>query len=635
MENKKEEKLNEQKLQMSEELISLLDFIKLDLSKDIPTLSIDTNYFLLGALSHKDNDLFMRLDSCMTSLTMQSMYNTWYQVLSTKAISAVKPNRVPSFDSKMTEMLVNAEKEATNLGSPEITSEHVFLAILSDIDDSNKIRKVFNKAGITYGILKNKIKEGRPMEIQEVGKIELPGGQSAEIRMIKAKDPEEAKRILKKITGQDVDLMGGPGGLGDFPGMSKKKKGKGQYISEYCTDLNTLASEGKIDRLVGREREVGEIIRILGRKKKNNAILLGGEGVGKTAIGESIAWDIVHGNVPEFLADKRIVSLDMTALMAGTTLRGMFEERVKGILDDIKADDSYILFMDNIGAILADKGKNDFEISAMLSRALENGEIQVIGTSDFGSYRKTFDKDPSLARRFQKIVVEAPSVKESISILEGLRESYEKYHKVKYSDEAINACVTLADKYISERNLPDSAIDILDEVGAQISLINEPEELKELRKKITEMEAKGDGEQEEVEKAEAIMKYNSTKEAFDNERKNNPVQITKEDILNIISLKTGIPVNNLTSDDKKKLSEIDTRIKEGVIGQDEAIETICRALKRNRIGLHKGGCMYSAICIGKTGVGKCVSDDTKITIRNKKSGEIQTLTIKEFKNFLS
>lgn len=598
-------------IQMSEELINLLDYIKKDLSQELPTLTIDINYFLLGVLSQKNSDLYFRLDSCMTSMAIQSMYNTWYQVVASRAITAIKPNRVPSYDAKMVEILINAEKEAINTNSDEVTSEHVFLAILADTDESNKIKKVFNKAGITYGIMKSKIKEGKPMSSSDetISKITLPDGTETEVHMIKAKSLDEAKRAflerLREMNGGDMEEnMMLP------PGFQRKKNGKNSYINDYCTNLNEQAKEGKIDRLVGREKEVAEIIRILGRKKKNNAILVGGEGVGKTAIGESLAWKIVNGEVPEFLTDKILVSLDMTALMAGTTLRGMFEERVKGIIDNVKSDGRFILFMDNIGAMLADKGKNDFDVSAMLSRALENGDIQVIGTSDFNSYRKTFDKDPSLARRFHKIIVDAPSTKESIEILNGLRASYEKFHKVKYTDEAINACVKLSERYITDRNLPDSAIDLMDEIGSHKGLINEPAEFKEYRATISRLDeeilkAKDDEKTaKQEEKAITIDKYNEAKKAFDKEREENPVEITKDDILEIVSIKTGIPVNSLTSDDKKKLVEMDSRIKEEVVGQDEAIETICKALKRSRVGLRKNGCMYSAICIGKTGVGK-------------------------------
>lgn len=602
------EEIEEKKdgLMPSKELESLMDFIVEDISKELPTLTIDMNYFLLGVLAHKDNDLFRRLDSCMTSSALQSMYNTWYQVVGSKAIAAVKPNRIPNLDAKMTEIMISAKEEAEKMGSDEVTSEHVMLAILADTDDSNKIRKVFNKAGITYGILSNKMKDGKPMTSGPIRTVKLPNG--GEISLIEASSEEEA---MKKL----MDMRGGNrGDMGMIPGVSTKRKGKNEYIEAYCTNLNNLVLQNKIDALVGRDREISEIIRILGRKKKNNVILLGGEGVGKTAIGEALAWKIVFDEVPDFLANKQVISLDMTALMAGTTLRGMFEERVKGILDDVKADGHFVVFIDNIGAVLADKGKNDFELASMLSRSLENGEIQVIGTSDFASYRKTFDKDPSLARRFQKIVVEASSEKESIEILNGLKESYEQHHKVKYSDEAINACVTLANRYMTERNLPDSAIDIMDEAGSVVGTIYEPDELKDIRKEVKSLIAKellakqNKGveftDEEKTHLSELNKEYKALKIKLEKERQENPPTITKETILDVVSTKTGIPVNNLTSDDKKKLSSIDERLKEDIIGQDEAITTICRALKRNRIGLHKGGCMYSAIEIGKTGVGK-------------------------------
>lgn len=601
------EKENENKtpeMKMSDELVSLMSFIKDEISKELPTLSIDANYFLLGALAHKNNDLYRRLESCMTSMAIQSMYNTWYQVISSKAIAAVKPNRVPTLDSKMVKTMMSAVDEAVKLGAEELTSEHVFLAILSDVEDSNKIRKVFNKAGITYGIMVNKIKEGKPLLPNGVEMIELPNGMT--MTQIRASSKKEAEEIAKKM----MDNMANSASMQDMslPGI-KKRNGKASYISEYCVDLNKLAAEGKIEPLVGRDREINEIIRILGRKKKNNVILLGGEGVGKTAIGEALALRIVNADVPGFLLKRKLVSLDMTALMAGTTLRGMFEERVKGIMDDIKSDPSYMLFMDNIGAILADKGKNDFEFSSMISRALENGEIQVIGTSDFASYRKTFDKDPSLARRFQKVIVEAPTEKESIDILNGLKESYEKHHGVVYDDDAILSCVSLAERYMTERNLPDSAIDIMDEAGALVGTVYENDEIVSVRKAIKELRNKAASEkklegEDEAKMSELTAKYKSLKKELEDEKAANPRHITKDVILDVVSTKTGIPVNNLTSDDKKKLATMDDRIKEGVIGQDKAIETICKALKRNRIGLRKGGCMYSAICIGKTGVGK-------------------------------
>ena len=618
-------------LPMSNELASLLDFMENTLAKELPTLTIDLDYFILSIFTQKQSNIYRRLDDHLVTSAMEAIFNSFYQVVSSKALTAIKTNRKVIIDDSLQYVLFKGNEEANALNSDEVTSEHVFLAILNDTDENNKIRRVFNKAGLTYGILKNKIQSetinetlnGTVNEIVQNFGTDSNGKNKIKVRVLTniPDDNEEAREILKKfleennINPDDLVSVGEIPELPPFPGFStKKKSGKNPNIKSYCTNLNDLAEQGKITPLIGREREINEIIRILGRKKKNNAILLGGEGVGKTAIGESLALKIVNQDVPEFLIGKTLVSLDMTALMAGTTLRGMFEERVKGILDEIKADPSFILFMDNIGAILADKGKNDYEISAMLARALENGDIQVIGTSDFTSYRKTFDKDPSLARRFQKIIVEAPNTEESIEILNGLKPFYEDFHKVSYETDAIKACVTLAERYISERNLPDSAIDILDEIGALKGTIQDSDKVKELRQSIKMSEAikadkQKDKDYEAVDEIEAELKKlkkqcKTEKEKFKKEQAKNPIVITKSDILDFVSEKTNIPVNNLTADDKKKLIDMNERIKSDVIGQDKAIDTICKALKRNRIGLKKNGCMYSAIAIGKTGVGK-------------------------------
>lgn len=605
-------------VRMSDELMNVLNFAFTDMAEELPTLSVNEEYFMLAILMYNKNYLYNRLDMKLMSSTMEAIKSSFYQVVSSKTLSAVKPNRKAIISNSLVFVLEMAKDIAKEMNSEEMNTCHVFLAILKIDSEANKIRKVFSKAGITYGTFLKSMEDNNDyvgiddasaemMMLNKINDIKKMGGKN--IKIIEA-TPENFENMIKNMKESmgDMDDI-----LGSIPG-NKKKKGKNGNIKAYCTNLNELVMQGKIEPLVGREREVGEIIRILGRKKKNNAILIGGEGVGKTAIGESLAYKIVNKEVPEFLLNRTLVSLDMTALMAGTTLRGMFEERVKGILDEIKADPQFILFMDNIGAILADKGKNDYEISAMLARALENGEIQVIGTSDFTSYRKTFDKDPSLARRFQKIVVEAPTINESLEILNGLKPSYEAFHKVRYDDDAITACVMLANRYICERNLPDSAIDILDEVGAQKGTIQDNEDLRLRRENINGIEKKI----QEYKKAELfdladetekiykvhVKAYNEEKEKYDKDRADNPIRITKEDILEIVSLKTNIPVSNLTSDDKKKLIDMNERIKEGVVGQDEAINTICKALKRNRIGLHKNGCMYSCMAIGKTGTGK-------------------------------
>lgn len=623
-------------LPYSSELYSVITYIRDTLSKELPILTIDLNYFILGVFAQKNNLLFERLDSILMSGVLDAIYTSFYQAVSTKALTAVKNGRIPSFDNLLEEIFVNAGEEAKQVGSNEITTEHVFLSILSDTNPKNKVRIVFNKAGITYGVIKNKIIESsdRFNEDDERRSKKLPKskpnpkGGNVKIINLGIMGEDDAKGIISSIMANrgmgelshpienrfsfDFDL--GDGIENEIPAKTTKTKRGHNFVDTYCTNLNEMAKKGKIEPLIGREKETDEIIRILGRKRKNNAILVGGEGVGKTAIGENLAFKIVEGNVPNFLRKKKIVSLDMTALIAGTTLRGMFEERVKGILDDIKANPDYILFMDNIGAVLADKKNDGYEFSSMISRSLDTGEIQVVGTSDFSSYRKTFDSDPSLARKFQKIIVEAPSVDETIQILNGLKSSYEDFHSVLYEDDAIEACAKMADRYIPERNLPDSAIDLMDEVGAYIGTTQDDEEVKSIRDDLKKLNASIDElkKEERYDEADNLSKeiktkaqeYSKAMEEAKKKRKENPPHITKGDILNMVSIKTNIPVNSLSSDDKKKLSEMNDRLKEEIVGQDEAINIVCRALKRNRIGLRKNGCMYSAMTIGRSGCGK-------------------------------
>lgn len=592
-----------------EDLLSVMGYIENTLSKEMPTLVIDVEYFILGVLMHRNNKLYNLLESCLMSHDIEKITTACYQVVSSRVLSAIKPNRKQKIGSLLMDIFNKAKQESKSLGSNEIDTDHVFLAILNDETDTNKIKLVFNKVGINYSVMRLKIQSRTSdnIHIQKENKIEEEQHYIDDDIINSIKFPGNNRVIF--LTNNDSKNQ-----QQDKKLQTTKKKAKNSYISEYCTNLNELAKKGLITELIGRDREVNEIIKTLGRKKKNNTILVGGEGVGKTAICESIALKIVQGNVPSFLLDKIIVSLDMTAVMAGTTLRGMFEERIKGILEDIKTDGRFILFMDNIGATLADKGKNDYEISAMLSRALENGEAQVIGTSDFLSYRKTFDKDPSLARRFQKIIVEPPTLEDSLKILFGIRESYEEFHNVKYSDEAVSMCVKLANRYITERNLPDSAIDILDESGSLIGTVHEPEELVQIKKEIaivkTQIEkiSKTDNfdllESKQTELNELTSEYATIQDEYNESKKNNVPEVTVDDILKVVSNKTNIPIKNLTSNDKEKLIHINDRLKQDIIGQDDAIDTICKALKRNRIGLHKNGCMYSAIEIGKTGTGK-------------------------------
>lgn len=595
----------------SNELGLVLNYMEKDLAREeLPAPILTPEYFVLASFQIEDSAIKRRLSSFVSSDTLDLLEATFYQFLQKRALSVIKPGREIKISERLNAILRNADEERKVLNDEKITSEHVFLAILKDDSSENVFNSLLKKVGITYTSLHENIISKTEEDIvnsETEENSQTEGGVIIAAPIINKK----GSRFQTFITPFMHSNMSPDGPDDDVPGQEKKV----DTVKEYCINLNDLVKAGKIDPLVGREKETQEIIRVLCRRKKNNVILVGSEGVGKTAIAENLAYKIVNGDVPYFLRNKIVVSLDMTALISGTTLRGMFEGRVKSLLKNIKERKNCILFIDNIGTALADKGKNDYDISSMLSNSLENGEIQVIGTCDFKSYRSTFDKDPSLGRKFGKVIVEAPSKEDSYAILEGVKPYYEEYHKVTYTPAAIKSCVDLANQYVTERNLPDSAIDLLDEAGASVSAtIRYPDEIDVLQKTIKANREKIENlkkqdnyvEADELEKETASMalKYKNMTAEFAKNCKNTNTVIDENNILDLVAIKTGIPVSKLGIDDKKRLMEMPDRLKSKVIGQNESIDIICKALKRNRVGIKSGKCLYSAILIGKTGVGK-------------------------------
>lgn len=626
------------------ELNRLLGFMENTLGKEMPTPVLTLEYFILAIFDQKDSAIYRIIDDCCSNMAKNRIYTTYRQILQGRALSAIKPNREVKYDAKLSETLSASDTERELLGADKLGSEHVILHILADDSPDNSIRKVFNGAGLSYPVLLEKISSGKidrktgqkhatkNNDISEanVG-VDVGAGpdENSTFKILNTKNgpviiksaffddnPNSLPNELKRILGIDQGVTDPVSPLLNIGGNSKKTKSKTQFIDQYTTNLNTLAEMNKIDKLVGRENEIGNIIRTLGRRKKNNIIIVGGAGVGKTCLGEGLAYKIVEGTVPKFLKNKKLISLDMTALMAGTTLRGMFEERVKGLLDEIKASGDYILFIDNIGNVMGNKTKNDYDVASMLSHALDNGEVQVIGTSDFSSFRSTFDKDQTLLRRFQKLVIEAPSKQDSVNILNGIQHNYADFHNVVYEPGVIDTCVELADRYITERNLPDSAIDILDEAGAVVGTENDTESqaVTELREKIYKYKTdinklKKEDKYDEADSLEKEQKQISNRlaELVKQEKeykKSHRPTVNVDMIYDIVSSKTGIPINKMSSDDKKKLIDINKRLKENVIGQDDAIDSIAQALKRNRVGFKKSGCQFSALMVGRSGVGK-------------------------------
>lgn len=392
---------------------------------------------------------------------------------------------------------------------------------------------------------------------------------------------------------------------------SKRKK-ELRFLGNYCTNLTRRAAEGKLDAIIGRDKEIARVIQILSRRTKNNPCLIGEPGVGKTAIAEGIALRIHSGNVPMHLKDKQVYLLDLTSLVAGTQFRGQFESRVKGLLAEVKQEGNIILFIDEVHNLVgAGNSEGAMNAANILKPALSRGEVQVIGATTFEEYRKYIEKDSALERRFQPVTVNEPTVDETIEVLNGIAKYYESYHRVHISPEMIRLCVVLSERYITDRFLPDKAIDLLDESCACTNLRSpEIEAYDKLAKKKEELEAKEKSIEDETEinfeelaqvKGELIRLNTSLEEA---QKKLDEVQVTADDLSKVIELWTGIPAHKIAETEFTKLAHLEDRLKAHIIGQDEAVESLAKAIKRTRVQLSPRRRPASFIFVGPTGVGK-------------------------------
>ena len=392
----------------------------------------------------------------------------------------------------------------------------------------------------------------------------------------------------------------------------KKKEKKLKYLPNYCTHLTQKARDGEIDRIIGRDKEISRVIQILSRRTKNNPCLIGEPGVGKTAIAEGIAQKIASGDVPFNIANKELYLLDLTALVAGTQFRGQFESRVKGLIDEVKSEGNVILFIDEVHNLVG-TGDSEGSMNAanILKPALSRGEVQVIGATTFKEYRKYIEKDSALERRFQPVTVNEPTIEDTVSVLCGIKEYYEKYHKVKVSDEIVRSCTVLSERYINDRFLPDKAIDLLDEACTRASInhpeiaeyIKKTEELEAKKKEITEIEdsSSPDYEKLSVAKAELMQLENEIKPLAETAEN---ISVTNEDLSRVIELWTGIPANKIMESEFKKITGLEEALKSKIIGQDEAVSLVAKAIKRTRAQLSKRRRPASFIFVGPTGVGK-------------------------------
>ena len=425
--------------------------------------------------------------------------------------------------------------------------------------------------------------------------------------------------FLSNLFGGDAanlfsNLAGGMPKATDEGGENKPKdkKKKLKFLNNYCTNLTQKAREGKLDNVVGRDKEISRVIHILSRRQKNNPCLIGEPGVGKTAIAEGIAQRIVGGDVPFHIKDKELYLLDLTALVAGTQFRGQFESRCKGLVEEVKEQGNVILFIDEVHTLVG-TGDNEGTMNAanILKPSLSRGEIQVIGATTFKEYRKYIEKDSALERRFQPVTVSEPTVEDTITVLKGIKQYYENFHRVKISDDMLRECAVLSERYINDRFLPDKAIDLLDEACACTSIrtpeIEEfdalNEELKKHEKLVEDYEQKSDPDYEIIakEKGEILRIQNRLKEVEETLKN---VQVTEEDISKVIELWTGIPGNKIAQTEYDKIKHLKEALSKRVIGQDEAVDKVAKAIKRTRVQLSKRRRPASFIFVGPTGVGK-------------------------------
>lgn len=575
------------------------------------------------------------------------------------------------FSSKVKRILHLSRNEALRLGHDYLGTEHLLLGMLEDND--NLAMKVLDSMEVDFSELKFKIEDQLGEQVQEMANVnlgELPLNKQLEkilkITTLEAKNlksdeiyPEHlllsilrhrdnlASKVLKQF---DVDyesyrseleyvIQEQETGISDIYGQTpsdsdiplEEESERAQYskrggspksrtpvLDNFGRDITLLAEEDKLDPIIGRENEIERVSQILSRRKKNNPILIGEPGVGKTAIVEGLALRIVQKKVSRNLFNKRIVMLDLAALVAGTKYRGQFEERMKAIMNELEKSRDVILFIDEIHTIVGAGGATgSLDASNIFKPALARGELQCIGASTLDEYRQHIEKDGALDRRFQKVIVDPPSAEEAINILKNIKPKYEEFHNVDYSELAIKACVQLSDRYVSDRYLPDKAIDVLDEVGARVHLknIHVPKHIEELEKQIEELkDLKNNAvKNQQYEKAadlrdhesKLMRKLEKAKLEWEETAKTQRYPVTEEDIAEVVSMMTGIPVKRVAQSESNKLVGMHDDLKKVIIGQDEAIEKITKAIQRNRVGLKDPSKpIGSFIFLGPTGVGK-------------------------------
>ncbi|MDH3796206.1 MAG: ATP-dependent Clp protease ATP-binding subunit, partial [Flavobacteriaceae bacterium] len=484
--------------------------------------------------------------------------------------------------------------EAKLFQSSSINTAHLLLCILRNENDPTT--KLLHKMKVDYDGVKDQFKS---MITSEDDYIEPTTSESY------PSDPDEPAESKE-------------GSFGNSSGQKGNKKSKTPVLDNFGRDLTKLAEENKLDPVVGREKEIERVSQILSRRKKNNPLLIGEPGVGKSAIAEGLALRIINKKVSRILYGKRLVTLDLASLVAGTKYRGQFEERMKAVMNELEKNEDVILFIDEIHTIVGAGGATgSLDASNMFKPALARGDIQCIGATTLDEYRQYIEKDGALERRFQKVMVEPTTVEETIEILQNIKVKYEDHHNVNYTDEALIACVKLTNRYMTDRFLPDKAIDALDESGSRVHIVNMdvPDQILELEKQLEDVRdlknnvvkkqryeeaAKLRDDEKRIEKELA-----TAQEKWEEDSKQHRETVTEDNVADVVSMMSGVPVNRIAQTESNKLAELPELIKGNVVGQDEAVGKVAKAIQRNRAGLKDPNKpIGSFIFLGQTGVGK-------------------------------